>query len=78
MPKFVRLKSKVTGAEFTLSDDVELGNDVEVIDKPAVNGEGVPLAPKHKTHLAPAPAVASNEPTHMKADTKAAPTKNKE
>jgi hypothetical protein len=51
MPELVRVKDTTTGHEFSwpahlIGDGVE---GVEVIDKPAVDGNGEPVPPKHKT-----------------------------
>lgn len=70
MPKFVRVKNKMTGSEYTVAADLPLGEDVVVLNKPATNRDGKPLPEKHKTNLAPARA-EEHEPSTTKADTKA-------
>lgn len=77
MPKYVRLKSKATGAEFTAHADIPFGTDVTVIDKPATNADGKPLPPKYKTSLstpaedAPTTSVSVTEPAATPKATKA-------
>lgn len=51
MPKFVRVKNRITGSEYTVADTVALGEDVEPVDSPATNRDGKPLPPSHKTTL---------------------------
>lgn len=78
MPKFIRVKNKRTGSEFTISDAVALGDDVTKVDKPATNREGKPLPAKHKTNLKAARADEGNEPTNKKADTQATTSKKEQ
>jgi len=80
MSDFIRVKSKSTGAEFTLSASAERGDDVEVVDKPAVDDLGRPLPEKPHVDLADLtpqtsdvpPGVIGSEPPTVasKADTK--------
>lgn len=52
MPDFIRVKSKDTGAEFTLSATAKVGDDVAVLDKAAVDEFGRPLPMKYAVDLA--------------------------
>lgn len=65
MPGFIRVKNKHNGTEYTVSDQIALGDDVERINKPALDEHtGKPLPPKTKTSpQAPAPAGDSEPPT---------------
>ena len=62
MPNFVRIKHKTTGTEYTVSADIAIGSDAEVIDKPAVDDAGKPLPPKYKSPVL-APNSEPDNPT---------------
>ena len=53
---FIRVRNKKTGAEYSVSDRIALGDDVEKLDKGAADESGRPLPTKHKTTVGgPAP-----------------------
>lgn len=56
MPKFVRVKDKKSGHEFTVAEvrlaDKRFADAVEVLDKPAVNASGKPLPAKPNVSIA--------------------------
>lgn len=62
MHDFIRVRNKHTGSEYTVSADIELGDDVEQVDKPATSSDGKPLPEKHKTDLAGEPVVPPAPP----------------
>jgi hypothetical protein len=76
MAKFIRVKNKKTGSEYTIANSVALGDDVQEIAKPATNRDGKPLPAKHKTNLA-ASTRGGNEPT-PKAETQATTSKKEQ
>lgn len=63
MPKFVRVRHKDTGHEFTIADTA-VSDMHKVLDAPAVDGAGRPLRAIHKT-TAPKAAPARTPETHI-------------
>lgn len=62
MPTYVRVKQAVTGHELSLpAGHVEAAGDdaYKVLDKPAVDAAGAPLAPKFHTTVAKSAAAKS-------------------